>query len=431
MHPKMGSVAANTAWLYADQVVRMALGLITFGFVTRHLGPGNFGLLSYAIAFPAILLPLATLGINHLVVRELVRRPGEQRRIMCATVWLLLAASVFSFAVAAAGTALLPADDPARRLISITIWVLLTQPFQVIDYFFQSRVNSRYTVMARLGTNLTANLARIGLVIMEAAVGWFAWVFVGEALLLGLALVLAYRQGGGIGFHLWKDWVWAEARGLLRAAWPLLLAGLAIALTMRLDHLLVGWLAGLEQLGVYAAAARLAEALYFLPLAMINSYFPRFVAARDEGPAAFARAQERFFQAITWTAVAIAAGVTVLAPWITKGIMGSGYTGSAPVLILFVWANVFGALIAVRGKWFLAENLQHYTLVFYTGGAVLHLTGICWLVPRLGLVGAGISYLGAQVFMALVAPLLFARTRSASLAACRGFLPPRKKAATS
>ena len=422
---KGGNVLANAAWLYLDQALRAVLVLVAFSAVTRHLGPEGYGVLSYAVAFPALFLPFATLGLDYVVVQELVRRPADRRKILGTAALLLGAATLASLGFAAAGVGLLPADHPARPLIWITVFSLLGQPWQVMDFYFQSRVASRYTVMARLGSSIAANGFRLWLVANGGSLRWFAAAFVVEAALAGVGLLAAYRASGGERIRPWQDRDGAEASRLMLAAWPLMAGGVAMALYLRFDQLLLGHLAGPAVLGVYSAASRLGDATQFVTYALILSYFPRFVAAHGEGGAIFKETCERFFCRITWLAMAVALGVTVLAPWITQGLLGARYEGSAGVLVWMVWANVFAAQIGVRGKWFLVEGWQLHSLGFFAVGAACHLAGVWWLAPRHGAQGAAISFCVAQAVMALLAPLMFAKTRLAAQTAWRSFLPAK------
>lgn len=418
-------VLINAGWLYLDQGLRAVVVLVAFSAMTRHLGPESYGVLSYAVAFSALFLPLATLGLDYVVVQELVRRPFDQEKILGTAALLLAGSALASLGLAAVGVSLLAADHPARSLVWITVLSLLAQPWQVMDFHFQSRVASRYTVMARLGASVAANGFRLWLVANGASLSWFAVAFAVEGVLMGGGLLIAYRVSGGNRIRPFRNYDSAEARSLVKAAWPLMAGGVAMALYLRFDHLLLGSLAGSTVLGIYSAACRLGDATQFVTYALILSYFPRFVAAHGGGATVFKAASERFFCRITWLAIAVALGVTVLAPWITHGLLGARFEGSAGVLVWIAWANVFAAQIGVRGKWFLLEGWQLYSLGFFAVGVVCHLAGVWLLAPRYGALGAAASFCVAQAVMALLAPLMFAKTRLAALTAWRSFLPTR------
>ena len=65
-----------------DKFLRMGFGLLIGVWVARYLGPEKFGLLNYAIAFVSLFNVFATLGLNNIVVRELVRKPSEKGEIL-------------------------------------------------------------------------------------------------------------------------------------------------------------------------------------------------------------------------------------------------------------------------------------------------------------------------------------------------------------
>ena len=68
----------NTSWLFGEKILRMIVSLFVGIWVARYLGPEQFGLFSYAKSFVGLFTAIATLGLNGIVVRELVK--DESRR---------------------------------------------------------------------------------------------------------------------------------------------------------------------------------------------------------------------------------------------------------------------------------------------------------------------------------------------------------------
>ncbi|MEM5807336.1 MAG: oligosaccharide flippase family protein [Candidatus Aenigmatarchaeota archaeon] len=64
---------ANTSWFFAEKVLRMIVGLFVGVWVLRFLGTKKFGLLGYAKSFVGLFSAIATLGLDGIVVRELVK----------------------------------------------------------------------------------------------------------------------------------------------------------------------------------------------------------------------------------------------------------------------------------------------------------------------------------------------------------------------
>ncbi len=73
---------ANISWLMAERILRMIVALFVGVYVARYLGPERFGLLSYTNSFVGLYLALATLGIESIVIRELVKSPESRNELL-------------------------------------------------------------------------------------------------------------------------------------------------------------------------------------------------------------------------------------------------------------------------------------------------------------------------------------------------------------
>ena len=110
----------------------------------------QFGTLNFGIAFVALFATLTTLGLELIVLREVVLRPEETHEILGTSFTLRVLGSIIAPAVAIGGVYLIQPDDSAARLmVSILSIGLLFQSFDTIDSYFQSQVQSKLTVMAK------------------------------------------------------------------------------------------------------------------------------------------------------------------------------------------------------------------------------------------------------------------------------------------
>src|SRR5512139_3333034 len=106
------NVVSNTGWQFTDNILRMGVGLFVGIWLARYLGPQKFGIFSYAIAFVALFSPLASLGLDDIVVRNLVRDAALRDETLGTAFVLKLAGGAVSF-IAATGSILVlrPVDD--------------------------------------------------------------------------------------------------------------------------------------------------------------------------------------------------------------------------------------------------------------------------------------------------------------------------------
>src|SRR5438067_13859603 len=70
-------VLRNIGWLSIDRMVRASVGLLVGVWVARYLGLDQFGTLNFAAAFVSLLSPFAVLGLDSIVIRDLVDAPAK------------------------------------------------------------------------------------------------------------------------------------------------------------------------------------------------------------------------------------------------------------------------------------------------------------------------------------------------------------------
>ncbi|MEK7737032.1 MAG: oligosaccharide flippase family protein, partial [Pseudomonadota bacterium] len=191
---RLQTILGNSGWLFADKALRMGGGLLVMIWIARYLGPASFGQLSYAIAFVALFGAIATLGLDGIVVRELVRDPEKADEILGSAFFLRLIGSCLAVLAMVIAVRLVRADDAeAQTLVAIVAIGTFFLAVDVVDLWFQSRVQSRYTVMARNAAFLAMLLVRVMLILTQAGVAAFAWAAIAALALAALALALSYR----------------------------------------------------------------------------------------------------------------------------------------------------------------------------------------------------------------------------------------------
>ena len=84
----------NTSWLLGERILRMAISLFVGIYVARYLGPERFGLLSYALSFVSLFSALASLGLDDILVRELVNQPEKRQNLLGTVFWLKVCGTV-------------------------------------------------------------------------------------------------------------------------------------------------------------------------------------------------------------------------------------------------------------------------------------------------------------------------------------------------
>lgn len=396
----------NIGWQVGDNLLRMGVGLLLGIWVARYLGPEQFGLLSYALAFVALFAPLAMLGLDDIVVRNLVRAPAAQPTLLGTTFALRLAGGVLStLATVAAVVWLHPAGGASLWLVAILAAGTLFQAASTIELWFNARVQAKYPVLARDVAFLVCAAGKVALIVAGAPLAAFAWIVTVEAALGAAALAVAYRARGGR-FAAWRARR-ETAAALLRDSWPLLFSCVIIAVYLRIDQVMLGEMAGSAAVGVYSVAVRLAELWFFFSAAVYWTLLPGLVEARAAGDALFYAQMQKYYNLMALVAYVIIVPVMLLADWLVPFLFGADYAEAGPMLAVLIWANLFIYLESARSAFCNVMNWYRVHLVTVALGAGLNILLNLWLIPRFGGRGAAVASCIAYWFVAHGSCFLF------------------------
>ena len=389
---------ANTSWLLGERVLRMAVSLFVGIYVARYLGPERFGLLSYALSFVGIFVALATLGLDEVVVRELIKTPEQREKILGTSFLLKLVGTLLMWAAILVAIPLTENDLQTNILIIIIAFGVFFQAFNVIDLSFQAEVKSKYVVHAQFIQLIVSSTIKIILIVNEAPLIWFASVFFLDAIVLALGLVFTYLHNSNKIFS-WK-WSYETSKHLLHDSWPLIFAGIVVSVYMKIDQLMIKEMLGAKEVGLYAAAVKLSEAWYFIPMAIASSLYPAIINARVYQKEVYYQKIQNLFDLMVWIAVSIALPTTLLSSLVVEFLYGKEYLGSSSVLIIHIWTAVFVFLGVASSKYLLAENFIKKTFYRTFIGALLNIIMNYYLIGIIGIQGAAISTLVSHFFAA-------------------------------
>ena len=182
----------NISWLFAEKILRMIVGLFISIWIARYLGPEQFGLLNYAQSFVGLFAVVATLGLDGIVVRELVKNEDIRDTLLGTTFYLKLVGAIFVFIILSIAINFTSNDSYTNTLVFIIASAVIFQSFNVIDAYFQSKVLSKYVVFANFISFFVTSIISILLVLNEAPLEYFAYVILFDSFILACGFIYFY-----------------------------------------------------------------------------------------------------------------------------------------------------------------------------------------------------------------------------------------------
>ena len=381
----------NTSWLFIERMIRMVLGLVVGVWVARHLGPDKFGLLSYAQSLVGLFGAVATLGLNSIVVRELIKHEDKKDEILGTSFVLKMIGACLVLLFLFISINIIPTDSYTKLIVFIVASSTIFQSFNVIDFYFQAKVQSKFVVFANFFVIAISTPVKIALLLLDAPLEAFAIATVLDSVILILGLVYYYKNQN-FGFSSWKFSI-PTAKGLLRDSWPLILSSISISIGMRIDQVMLKSLMDDSSVGFYAVGVKMAEVFNFIPMIIGQSIYPKIVAMD--------MVKERkkliyLIRYIFYVMVIFSLLVNLTSYFAVTFLYGLEFRESVGVVDVLIWSIPITYLNIVTSKILL--KLNNNVAIFYKQ-AILAIVNVglnLILIPKYGIIGAALATLLAD-----------------------------------
>jgi polysaccharide transporter, PST family len=400
-------IITNIGWLASERIFRMAISFLTIAWTARYLGVDQFGELNYAIAFASMFLPLLQIASDQITFRDLVNHPENKEQILGTSFFIQVIAGIVIFLLAVFSVLGFHGNDPVIcKLVIILASVSCFGGFGVIESWFHSQVEVKYSIWVRNCVFILVTSLRILLLSVKAPIEYFAWLIVLESLLNAVGFMAIFRMTGHNIFA-WRS-SWKYSQDLMRVSFPLIFSSLAIAVYMKIDQLMLGQLAGSQSVGNYSAAVRLSEMWPFASTMIVKSLAPSIIVAKKISEESYYRKLQNLCNLQALLVYCIAIPMTFLATPLVVLVFGKAYSSAGIVLSIHIWSSMFLFLGYVKEIWITTEGKTWFSFSFTLVGAVMNVVLNFILIPPYKEAGAAvatvISYCFADYVMCFLYP---------------------------
>ncbi|MFA6995441.1 MAG: flippase [Patescibacteria group bacterium] len=377
---------ANTGWMFFGQMFSLLVSFFIGAWLARYLGPENYGVLSYAIAFVGLFIFISSLGIDGILSRELVRFPEKRDELLGTAFRLKLIGSLIAFFLVVISALLFQASPLIKLLIILFSFSFILQTINVISTYFQAEVKSKNNVKALLFATIISSVLKVAVILLDKGVIWITIVYVLDSLWQGIGFVIAYKRGG----LKIQNWCFNKnlAREILKSSWPLMLASAAGYIYLKIDQVMIGALLGNREVGLYAAAVKLVEVWYFIPSIICGSLFPAIINAKKTDSKMYGRRLKNLYILMVIISIIIAIPMTLLAKPIIYILFGSGYLESINILRIYIWSSLGLFLGTATYQYLMSENLVKTIFWLNFLAMIVNVVLNLIFIPTLGLSGA-------------------------------------------
>ncbi|AXO61384.1 flippase [Pseudomonas sp. phDV1] len=405
-HQGFRRYAANTSWMMAEQMLRIIAGLLVGIWVARYLGPQQFGLFSYVLAFTAIFAGIAKLGLDGILVRDLVNQPENRDIYLGTAFWLKVFGAFLVIGLMAIITPFTSNDATTNLFIFIVAGGLVFQSFEVVEFYFQSKVLAKIVSICKVTQLTLSSLIKIYLVITQADLFWFVCVTAFDTFSLGVSYFVAYKIRGNASFF--KCFNISIAKQLLKDSWPLIFSAFSVGLAMRIDQIMISEFQGDYEVGIYSAGVRLAEGLAILAVVVSTSLYPMIIKR------VYSKSYndiKSLIRAGFYGLIFLAAIVAFLSSEIILLLFGMEYKESDVVLAILIFSIPFTYLNIITTKVLTAENKAADVMWRQFALLLINVSLNFIFIPKYGVIGAAIATLLSDLIISVFMDIIFKRNR--------------------
>lgn len=389
----------NAAWIIGCRIIQSGLALAITMLSARYLGPSGYGLINYAASLVAFFVPIMQLGLNSTLVQEIISAPEHEGETLGTALAMTFVSSIACVIGITAVAAFLNKGETTTIIVCALYSVLLvSQSMEMVQYWFQAKLLSKYTAVTILVAYIIVSAYRIALLMTGSSIYWYAISQALDYAIIAVVLLIIYGRLSGNKLKVSMK----RAASMLGRSKHYILSSMMITVFAQTDRIMLKLMMNEDAVGYYSAAAACATLTAFVFVAIIDSARPSILESKQRSNEEFQRGMKTLYAVIIALALLQSAFIAVLAKPVIWILYGTEYGTSVNALRIVVWFSTFSYLGAVRDVWILAEKKQKYLWIINMSGAAANVILNAILIPIWGVNGAAAASLVTQFFTNVV-----------------------------
>ncbi len=384
-----GRPVLRNALLYGVSTGSNVFLLVLAVLAARYLGPIDFGVFSFAIAFVVFFDFLIDPGLYHLLIREIARAPESTRDVVKhALAWKVLAAPIFLLLIA---VVLQWTGEPERVRHAVYLMggaALLKSTKDV--YRTALLAHERFGLEALSSVFERGVLLAAGAGVMVAGYGLIALCLMFVLVRIVDLLVIRLLAGSVLTGPA-TTFDFRFLRGLIKAGAPIGVFYLALNLYNYIDTVMISSLRGPAEVGWYNAGYRIYEAFVPLPVIIGTVLMPRLSLLHGADRARFGLLVTDGWKYTLVLSLLITGVGVPLAADVIRLCYGDEYQPSSIALQILLAGVPFLFLITYARFVLIAMDRQQLLLKVTVPGLAANVLLNLVLIPRAGFAGAAVA----------------------------------------
>lgn len=394
----------NIGFLSVSQAANYILPLVTIPYITRVVGPENYGRIELATTIMLYFSAVVIYGFTFTATRKIAGFPDRQKRVSAVFSTVLYTRLFLFLGVSILFTVLLYAVPLFNENFKVLLyaypivlgWALYP------DFLFQGLQKLSVVAVANLSIKVLAAVLIFVLLhqkedfYLVVGINAFAQIVVA----LG-ALWYAFKHVSHLSLPRPK---WRLIKAYLQSGWYIFLSHFFTRIYTFGSVVFLGFLLTEKELGLFAAAIKLiivGQSFLFMPLG--GALFPYFANLYRNSKMEYHKAHKRFMRYMLLASGTASLVVFCFPTFFVQLVFGAEYLSIAPLLqwmIPILLITTFSHFSLKQGLMILKKDALHLKIVVLVG--VLSLLLNYFLIQQYRLEGAALAKIGIELALAFL-----------------------------
>ena len=413
-------VLSNASWIIGCKIVQMIINVIIGMVTARYLGPSDYGLINYAASIVAFMIPIMQLGLNSVLVQELVNEPKKEGETLGTAIVLSVCSSFLCIIGIVAFSTIMNTNETNTIIVcSLYSIVLIFRAFELIIYWFQAKLLSKYTSIMMLVAYGSVAIYKVFLLITAKNIYWFAISQAIDFAIIAFGCIAIYMKLGGQKLFFSRH----TAKKLLSKSCYYILSGMMVTIFAQMDRVMIKIILNNEETGYYSAALTTAALSSFVFTAIVDSFRPTIFNCQKKSIRQFEDRLSLLYSIVIYISLIQCTIMTIFSRFIIFILFGKQFGSSVNVLRIGVWYTTFAYLGMVRDIWIVAENKHKYLWRINLLGVLANFILNYFLIQLWGINGAALASLLTQFFTNVIVGFIIKPIRRNNTIMLKGMNP--------
>ena len=388
----------NSGFLFLNGVATNILSFFALLYIARYLGPEKYGMYTFVFAFIYFFSFIPDMGIHQILVREAAKEPEKVGKLIGNGTIMQICLSLVALFLAVVLINVMNFPPSTKNALYVASLGLLISGTGAYGIIYEAKLRMEYSLLFNLANRIVFLVFVFLAITNNSSLNVFIFASVSATFIHNLLMILFAKKLVKVSFDIDLPLI----KQLLKEAIPIAIASVFTIIYFRIDVLMLSFLRGDTEVGLYSAAYRLTEALVFLPTVITTSTFPLMSKYYKDSFDSFSFAYARTFKYLFATGLLIAVLVTFASDKIISIVYGPEYQSSAIALQILIWTTAIMFIITLISTTCISSGNQQIVSKRALLAALLNIILNLILIPWISYTGAAIatvlSTFGAMIF---------------------------------